>query len=241
MPARALQRSSIFVILNLGLFLSDAKSDTNSTTTSNNLPLTMESHRPLPSRRPRHVEVSVRPSLANALPQLEEKWREVLEATPQDVLLGKHGELDLTKAPSDLQAATIQAIVVDDNSDDSGGNAKGIFRRTESFLVHAFVLSDEVAYTEELQPAAGGDDEWTAGCDNLTLPHSSLHGSWESLIFESHIKRQLLDYAQSALLFSDKRVSSHIVQWNRMILFHGKCLFPHCRVSDRCRHLLLTI
>jgi len=90
-------------------------------------------------------------------------------------------------------------------------------------LVHVFVLSDEEPATEELAPANGsGDDEWTAACDSLTLPHQSLVGLWESLIFESPIvKQNLLQFARSALLFADKAVSSHVVHWNRLLLTHG--------------------
>jgi hypothetical protein len=174
---------------------------------------------PLHSRRPRHIEVSVQPALASSLSLLERKWREFLDSRTEDLNLGNDGEVDLTVAPPDLQNATIQAIVTDDS--DTSQDHRSVLYRDDLFIVYAFVLSNEEAYTEELQPTACGDDEWTAGCDNLTIPHSSLHGSWESLIFDSSIKRQLLDYAQSALLFSDKKVSSHLVQWNRMILLHG--------------------
>lgn len=39
------------------------------------------------------------------------------------------------------------------------------------------------------------------------LPSMEMHGLWESLIFDSNIKLNLLNYAQSALLFADCRVS----------------------------------
>jgi SpoVK/Ycf46/Vps4 family AAA+-type ATPase len=99
--------------------------------------------------------------------------------------------------------------------------------------VHTFILSEEEVSTEELEPT-GGDDEWTAGCDSLPLPHKSLDGLWESLIFEPSIKRNLLEYAQSALLFSDKAVSSHIVNWNRILLLYGP---PGTGKTSLCRAL----
>ena len=80
----------------------------------------------------------------------------------------------------------------------------------------------------------GGHDEWTAGCDNLVLPHQSLDGTWEALVYDSKVKRQLLHYAQSALLFSDKKVSSNIVQWNRILLLYG---LPATGKTSLCRAL----
>ncbi|OEU13495.1 AAA-domain-containing protein, partial [Fragilariopsis cylindrus CCMP1102] len=66
------------------------------------------------------------------------------------------------------------------------------------------------------------------------LPHVSLDGLWESLIFDSNVKKQLLAYAQSAIQFCDKKVSSHIVQWNRILLLHG---VPGCGKTSCCRAL----
>ncbi|CAH3154357.1 unnamed protein product [Pocillopora meandrina] len=55
------------------------------------------------------------------------------------------------------------------------------------------------------------------------------HGVWESLIFDSDVKAQLINYAMTTLLFSDRHgitlismgVNSNIISWNRVILLHG--------------------
>ena len=44
---------------------------------------------------------------------------------------------------------------------------------------------------------------------------------WENLIFDTDVKQQLLNYAQTTLLFSDKGVDSTIISWNRVVLLHG--------------------
>lgn len=47
------------------------------------------------------------------------------------------------------------------------------------------------------------------------LPSRSLDGLWETLIYDSEVKRTVLDYATTAMLFSDSRVNPHIISWNR--------------------------
>jgi pachytene checkpoint protein 2 len=109
-----------------------------------------------------------------------------------------------------------------DTQQQTGGVALPILR------VHPYILSTEEASTEEIHPSStggsgggGGDEEWTAACDVLPLPHASLNGLWDNLVFDPSIKTTLLEYAQSALLFSDRAVSSHVVTWNRILLLYG--------------------
>ncbi len=47
------------------------------------------------------------------------------------------------------------------------------------------------------------------------LPAQDFHGLWECLYFDSSIKRRLLKYAASALVFADHRVNSQLISWNR--------------------------
>jgi hypothetical protein len=53
----------------------------------------------------------------------------------------------------------------------------------------------------------------------LPAPHCTaqrdVEGLWESLYYESGIKSRLLQYASSALLFSEAGVDSNLVAWNR--------------------------
>lgn len=133
---------------------------------------------------------------------------------------GKHPQwngmaLDLSSIPHDLRKSTQRMTLVSDTSTD-----ENVDINNSNLHVHCFVLHDEEPTLEELEPTHEGDD-FVPACDNLALPHKTLDGLWESLIFDSTIKMSLLNYATSALLFSDMGVSNHVVHWNRLILLHG--------------------
>ena len=53
------------------------------------------------------------------------------------------------------------------------------------------------------------------------LPSEAFHGVWESLVYDTDIKENLLSYASTSLLFADKGVDQNIIAWNRVVLLHG--------------------
>ena len=156
------------------------------------------------------IEIGIHPSSPTALEKLRKEWRDFFEQR-------ECVDEDLREAPDSLRASFGGHIAIQTEDENMPSNIAG---RYFDIRVHCFVFSTEEASVEELEPS-GGDDEWTAACDSLPLPHTSLDGSWESLIFEENIKQDLLEYASSALLFADKAVSAHIVHWNRLILLNG--------------------
>eukprot|EP00903_Cladosiphon_okamuranus_P006236 g6121.t1 len=87
------------------------------------------------------------------------------------------------------------------------------------FRVHIYRLSHEGPEQEMIDGA--GEEEEIAACDQWILPAASLEGVWESLVLEQGVKNHLLEYATSALLFTDKGVSKNIISWNRVVLLHG--------------------
>lgn len=131
--------------------------------------------------------------------------------------------MNISLLPEELQLTCQRVSVVIDEGDALQLSLDSLNSDAE-IHVHVYRLSEEEPAVEELEPTSG-DDEWTAGCDNTSLPHKTLDGVWDSLILAPGLKRHLLEYAQSALLFSDKGVSPHIVTWNRLILLHGPVPF----------------
>ena len=179
-------------------------------------------------RRPLHIEVEIHAMCPTSLTMLRTQWNDFFRCT--NLQLFREDEdgsifIDKSLLPKQLLNSCAN-ISVEPNTTDQH-DSQGLENFDSSRLipvVHTFILSSEEAGTEELDPCStgsGGDDEWTAACDVLELPHGSLQGLWGSLIFDETLKTTLLDYAQSALLFSDKAVSSHVVTWNRMVLLYG--------------------
>ncbi len=41
------------------------------------------------------------------------------------------------------------------------------------------------------------------------------------MVFEEDLQNDLLRYAMTTMLFSDKMVDSTLISWNRVILLHG--------------------
>jgi len=81
--------------------------------------------------------------------------------------------------------------------------------------LHVYQLSADGPAQEELE------DEDLSAASHWVLPATEFNGLWESLVFDEEIKPTLLRYARTTLLFSDKKIDSNIIGWNRVILLHG--------------------
>ncbi|EHA8587889.1 hypothetical protein COCNU_scaffold003477G000030 [Cocos nucifera] len=108
----------------------------------------------------------------------------------------------------------VQKILICD-TDERVDNHKVLLFWQVRPVVHVFQLSEE-GPGEELS----GDDMLSI-FNEWVLPAKEFDGLWESLIYETGLKQQLLRYAASALLFTEKGVDPCLVSWNRIILLHG--------------------
>eukprot|EP00760_Papus_ankaliazontas_P028632 PhM_4_TR3818/c0_g1_i1/m.91972 len=67
----------------------------------------------------------------------------------------------------------------------------------------------------------GGEDAIPA-CEILVLPNDHLDGLWDSLYYDTTLKRDLVCYAFTSLLFSDAGVDHNVISTNRVVLLHGE-------------------
>ena len=189
-------------------------------------PLAPSSPKRRARRRPLHVEAIVHPSCPTDLSKIRSEVKRHVQALGRKMMQYQSGTVDLSGASDVVRNGCTSVLITDleDHFGSAGGggevNAVGTWL-VSSVVVHAYVLSDEEASAEELETGDGNEDEDLTACETLPLPHSTLHGLWDSIILPTGIKSNLLEYAASAMLFSDRSVSTHIIGWNRVILLHG--------------------
>jgi len=96
------------------------------------------------------------------------------------------------------------------------GFEEGVSPDQAELIVHLFTLDTDGAAEEAADEAEG-----VSACQQWVLPAKEFDGLWDSLIYDSSVKSELLEYAATAMLFSDVGVDSNIIAWNRVVLLHG--------------------
>ena len=82
--------------------------------------------------------------------------------------------------------------------------------------IYCFQLVDDAIGDEMFD----GEEEISA-MSIMDLPHTELSGLWESLFYEKDVKRDLLNYASTAMEFSNSGVDTNIIGCNRLMFLHG--------------------
>ncbi|XP_065672909.1 pachytene checkpoint protein 2 homolog isoform X2 [Hydra vulgaris] len=124
----------------------------------------------------------------------------------------KYGDTYTEFSGDDFLATNVEFISI---FDVDGSSSTPIDKLKFQAAIHVFQLHTEGAASEEI------DEDELSAASHWILPATEFQGMWESLIFDVEVKQQLLNYASTTLLFSDRAVDSNIISWNRVILLHG--------------------
>ncbi|CAK9818185.1 Pachytene checkpoint protein 2 homolog [Anthophora quadrimaculata] len=86
-------------------------------------------------------------------------------------------------------------------------------------ILHFYVykLTTESAATETMEN--GGSDLPISS--HWILPTKEFHYLWNNLYFKPGVKENLLNFVETAMLFSDHEVNSNIINCNKVVLLHG--------------------
>ena len=83
-------------------------------------------------------------------------------------------------------------------------------------IIHLVTYNDNEPEKDFLE-GIEGEESSTSAYEQWELPNRSLSGLWESIIVEESIKKNLIGYCNTSMLFSKFNVDPNIITWNRMV------------------------
>ncbi|KAH7438136.1 hypothetical protein KP509_04G002400 [Ceratopteris richardii] len=123
------------------------------------------------------------------------------------------GPVVLKEGDDPFLCDNVQSICICDTGNEESADGLGndtvllFWQVTLNIFVYQF--NDE-GPGEELD-----DSEGIPNFQDWILPAKEFDGLWESLIFDTTLKRRLIRYAEVALLFSETAVNPNMISWNR--------------------------
>ena len=180
-------------------------------------------------RVPVHVECVLKPEAAISREDIHSLRLSVgslivrSSARDDGATMIRNGEF--TIPPDDLALSACARVRVVDVEEPSG-----VVAVSAELSIDCYFEDDSLP---ECEYVSEGDEDLPA-FNAWALPSARLDGVWESLIFESRVKRHLMDYTTTAMLFSDAGVDRRLVTFNRIILLHGP---PGTGKTSLCRAL----
>ncbi|ESO90881.1 hypothetical protein LOTGIDRAFT_122594, partial [Lottia gigantea] len=130
----------------------------------------------------------------------------------------EYGDFKLDQFEDPFLASNVKSISLTD-SDMSCSEQKAIDLCEGNLSLHVYQLHEDGPGQEEL------DEEEMSAASHWLLPSSDFDGLWDNLVFDEDIKGRLLNYATTTMLFSDKKVDSNVISWNRVVLLHGMYVY----------------
>jgi hypothetical protein len=164
-----------------------------------------------------HIEVYLKEGSQLSIGTLEDAVLQYLNTAQLKYLVGRLDMASLGRDPgpvTQLIFKNVEEVLISDV--DEGWEGAVPFDRAAHY-VHICQLSREAPVEETLE--FGNED--VAASHSFTLPCREFHNLWSTLIFDSDVKRQLLQYAATAMLFADREVDESLVTFNRVLLLHG--------------------
>eukprot|EP00743_Colponemidia_sp_Colp-15_P011866 GILK01013349.1.p1 GENE.GILK01013349.1~~GILK01013349.1.p1 ORF type:complete len:431 (+),score=74.91 GILK01013349.1:69-1361(+) len=171
-------------------------------------------------KTPVHVEVCVKKTSSFSLDKVRERTLVLLQSASASYQTGP-----FPFSSDELLKTHVDRIVISFSGNGSV-HTSVMFWQAE-LHIHVYQLhddgpSEETAEGEEDLPAA---QQWV-------LPAAEFDGLWDNLFFDSTIQNNLLEYAATGMLFSDKLVNTSVISWNRVVLLHGP---PGTGKTSLCR------
>jgi pachytene checkpoint protein 2 len=157
---------------------------------------------------PIHIEIQLYPHCTESIKSIEEQVRSVLQ---NKCAVFTNGSLNHLLASSTTLADAVHALTVTDMAPE-----QRVSFWQANLCLHSFRLCEQGPENDYLE----GEQELPVA-DQWELPNQLLHGLWESIVLDYHIKSRLLNYCASSLQFAECNINTNVITWNKMVLLYG--------------------